>query len=699
MATISTVTDTTMFQIKRWLGINENPDGDTLLKLGEAAEMRNWVITKNGALQIRPGTEMKRRFGTFTTSFSGTPIRGMWYGFLNGKNRFVVSAGGKVYDVDMEHVVDGSTFIDANHDGEYVATQLGGSVKTGVRVEFFPYQGKLYILDGQTYQSWDGDDTHSVSAVSGYVPTILTGCSPANGSGTTGEQINLLSNARKVLYTVPSGTVDLYFLEQPTSITGVKNKVTGDDISFSITWDSAQENYIVKITLSGTIPTTANGVEVAYSIASSEASFVGGMRFYEYFNGANDNRVFLYGDGSNTCIYSGITAEGNPTAEYFPAINEIQVGESNTPITGLIRHFSRLICYKTTSTYSISYNTITLEDGTVTAGFYLTPANREIGNESPGQVRLVQNNPLTLFKGSVYQWKSTSSSSGNLTFDERQAKVISDRIENTLKTFNFASAYCFDFNYDQQYYICDGSYVIVYNYESNTWYILTNLKVNCIVDINHSLYFGMEDGTIRLYTRNARADYRSDETWETFDGETPFADYLDVKLYETKYTVTVNGATTLNTCYIRKGYPYTTETGDDLISTGSSVLVDDGLDPIDAYWRSGSLSFDRDWKRKYSTMLWVGVLPESNSKFTVTAMTDRRSNYPEKQFMIGTIGFGAIDFNKFSFGNLLIVQLKRIKLKVKKYVFYRLIFESKSKINTATIVSTDIQVRYAGNAK
>ena len=153
------------------------------------------------------------------------------------------------------------------------------------------------------------------------------------------------------------------------------------------------------------------------------------------------------------------------------------------------------------------------------------------------------------------------------------------------------------------------------------------------------------------------------------------------------------------TCFVRYGIPYTTESGTVQIPADSIVLVDDGLDPIDAYWRSGSMSFDRDWKRKYSTVLWISVLPENNSKFTLTAVTDRRGDYPEKQFVIGTIGFGAINFTNFTFGALRPMQLKRIKLKVKKYVFYRLIFESKSKTNTATIVGTDIQVRYAGNAK
>ena len=44
-------------------------------------------------------------------------------------------------------------------------------------------------------------------------------------------------------------------------------------------------------------------------------------------------------------------------------------------------------------------------------------------------------------------------------------------------------------------------------------------------------------------------------------------------------------------------------------------------------------------------------------------------------------------------------QTARVKMKVKKALFYRLIFKSTSASATATILATDIQLRYAGNTK
>ena len=42
MANITGAQNERVFQINKWLGLNQNPDGDTKLRMGEAALMRNW---------------------------------------------------------------------------------------------------------------------------------------------------------------------------------------------------------------------------------------------------------------------------------------------------------------------------------------------------------------------------------------------------------------------------------------------------------------------------------------------------------------------------------------------------------------------------------------------------------------------------------------------------------------------------------
>ena len=57
MASISTSNNLTILKIKEFLGLNENQDGDTKIRVGELSEMRNFAITRDGHLQIRPGTQ------------------------------------------------------------------------------------------------------------------------------------------------------------------------------------------------------------------------------------------------------------------------------------------------------------------------------------------------------------------------------------------------------------------------------------------------------------------------------------------------------------------------------------------------------------------------------------------------------------------------------------------------------------------
>lgn len=56
MANIHPATDENVYQIKRWLGVNEAPEGEATLKMGEAALMRNFSVTAGGALKKRAGS-------------------------------------------------------------------------------------------------------------------------------------------------------------------------------------------------------------------------------------------------------------------------------------------------------------------------------------------------------------------------------------------------------------------------------------------------------------------------------------------------------------------------------------------------------------------------------------------------------------------------------------------------------------------
>lgn len=56
MATVATNVSEAVYQIKRWRGVNEAPEGEASLQMGEAAVMRNFKVTAGGALKKRGGS-------------------------------------------------------------------------------------------------------------------------------------------------------------------------------------------------------------------------------------------------------------------------------------------------------------------------------------------------------------------------------------------------------------------------------------------------------------------------------------------------------------------------------------------------------------------------------------------------------------------------------------------------------------------
>jgi hypothetical protein len=91
----------------------------------------------------------------------------------------------------------------------------------------------------------------------------------------------------------------------------------------------------------------------------------------------------------------------------------------------------------------------------VTAGFYLAPVNKGLGSTAAGQMCLVENNARSLDGHSVYEWKATSSY-GNVTNNQRNAKCISQRIEKTLSEMDFKSTTAFFDKINHEYYIVSG---------------------------------------------------------------------------------------------------------------------------------------------------------------------------------------------------------------------------------------------------
>jgi hypothetical protein len=120
---------------------------------------------------------------------------------------------------------------------------------------------------------------------------------------------------------------------------------------------------------------------------------------------------------------------------------------------------------------------------------------------------------------------------------------------------------------------------------------------------------------------------------------------------------------------------------------------------ICALWESGYMDFDVDYKRKYSSRIYVSMLPESSSSLTITASTDRRESYREKVIGTNLFGWSKADFARWSFDMNDTPKIRRVQLKVKKFVYYKLIFKVEEPGTRATVLAFDQQVRFSSMAK
>ncbi len=470
MARVISTTGTYAQKIEKFLGLNESKNGDALLKMGEASEMRNFQVSSEGCLLIRPGTK------TVMTLGAG-PVRGMWTGRVGGVEHTLAACAGHVWNIS----------------GLAIAEDLGELIDDVT--QFFGMSGNVYILNGHEYKVWTGEG--QMKDVEGYIPVVVTAAKPAGG-GTALENYNLLTPYRRQKFSGDGTSKEYHLTEYP--IAGIKEAtVDGDSVEHTVDLSSGV------LTFTQPPGEGLSNVEITYYVSQSSRDLVVKKRYHEFYNGPTDTRVFLYGDGSNIALYSGVDENGVGRADYFPALNELQVGTANSPITALIRHYSRMMAYKPDETYKVEYSTQTLIDGKVISGFYVRPVNRNVGNEAMGQVYLCNNNPISLFSGGVYEWKSAYSTA---TVDERNASRLSQRVESTLQGFRFSDCVAFDDGWHCEYWIaCNGS-VVIYNYATDVWYKYTGLpNITAFTIVDNSLYFSTDDGRII----NVSSAYRSDD--------------------------------------------------------------------------------------------------------------------------------------------------------------------------------------------
>jgi hypothetical protein len=462
MAQVYRAKTSSIYRIERFRGLNESADAESSLKGGEATAMSNFKITPEGHLRVRPGLQT-------LTSLGSSPVRGLWTGYIGGTEHTLAACGGVIWRLNLS---DGTK--------QNIGYMLDKSTN------FFGFNGKVYILNGSQYFWWAGSG--NVSAVVPYVPLIAVSTPPAGG-GTLLERLNVLTGLRRQRFS-PDGASSLYHLAEKAITQVTKVSVNGNVLASDLYGVNVTQGMVTFGT--GVIPPLGeNTVEIEYRKGNGSPELVTAMRFAETYNGLTDTRVFLYGNGSNRAIYSGLDEFGEPRADYFPEMNEVQIDSSNAAITAMIRHYDKLLAFKENGMWAITYGAVTLSDGSITGGFYVIPVNGEIGNLAPGQVKLVENSPISLYSGAFYTWSVTG------VRDERSAKRFSERADKLLAESDLSAAVVIDDNFSQEYCVHLGTKCVVYEYGTSVFYLYENLpEISCGLAQGGDRYLGTTNGKI-----------------------------------------------------------------------------------------------------------------------------------------------------------------------------------------------------------
>lgn len=624
--------------VDKFFGLNESADGTAELKPGEASKIVNFYITDEYNMKSRPGIVKYKRSDEqmmyelaipvyerdrqwlccanydqgsrdFTSFFSGDDVR---HFELPGWYYKLLTFSGKVISVWKN---GGSNGVEAENSDGTVASVPSGWV-------------------GCTYFDIAGNQMmHRVP----YEPMVMSGSAPSGG-GEPLEKMNILTPYFRVGF-AGDGTSKDYVL--PGNVSEILSVEIGDEGTTAVSnigsWNADTHVFTFK-----TAPEAQ--AEVVFRCGTEDADLQAAMKrflrmkHHEYYNGATDTRIFFYGDGTNITYYTGVPAFGDGL--YVPAGNELAVDFSDSGITGMIRHYSRLLVFKPDGVDAITYDTMTLADGSVIPAFYLSPVSRAFGNDAMGQLTLVNNSPRSFTGRSIYEWRVSSSSYR----DERYAKDISQKVASTIASADTRRIVAFDDNAAQTYYVFlndEEGTVLVNRYNIDCWTIYRS-----------------------ALTRNVSAAF-------AFDGKTYFIANRQIYIFDenARYDECIDPETGAEKAQIR------------------------------AVYESGFLSFGADYKRKYSSRLWLSLSPQVASQLDITVKTDKRGEYMTKTVGYSLLDFSMLDFSNFSFETYSAPKIRRVQMKVKKFVYYKLILKVSKAGARATILGYDQQVRFASDAK
>lgn len=330
----------------------------------------------------------QKRLGYRTVQSLGDTVYGLFGAEFGGTVKRLAHAGTKLY----VWADDGTP-----------AVLLSGLPRRKSRAVFLA--GKLWIVTGGGFYSYDGTEAKRVSASGAYVPTTTITRSPSGG-GVSYEAVNLLTPYRKNAFQTDGKSVK-FALDGEIDVSGaVRAWVWGEEIT-DFTLDRA----------AGTI--TFPSAPAAPDAGASDGLVVQFPHTVEGYADRIDKCTIIttYGVGSN----DRVVLSGNPDCPnfdwtsglydptYMPDLGYAAVGSEATPICGYCRIGSSLGIVKADdgSDSTVFLRSAALsEDGE--AVFTLQQTIAGVGAVAPGSFASLFDDPLFLSRAGVAAITSSS---------------------------------------------------------------------------------------------------------------------------------------------------------------------------------------------------------------------------------------------------------------------------------------------------
>lgn len=330
----------------------------------------------------------QKRLGYRTVQSLGDTVYGLFGAEFGGTVKRLVHAGTKLY---------------AWADDGTPAVLLSGLPRRKSRAVFLA--GKLWIVTGGGFYSYDGTEAKRVSASGAYVPTTTITRSPSGGGGSY-EAVNLLTPYRKNAFQTDGKSVKFTLDGEIDASGAVRAWVWGEEVT-DFTLDRA----------AGTI--TFPSAPAAPDAGASDGLVVQFPHTVEGYADRIDKCTIIttYGVGSN----DRVVLSGNPDCPnldwtsglydptYMPDLGYAAVGSEATPICGYCRIGSSLGIVKADdgSDSTVFLRSAALsEDGE--AVFTLQQMIAGVGAVAPGSFASLFDDPLFLSRAGVAAITSSS---------------------------------------------------------------------------------------------------------------------------------------------------------------------------------------------------------------------------------------------------------------------------------------------------